>query len=101
MSRTIAAKAMENAHDILDDGTRRLKRAARRFGAEVGDTLSTGAVGLGHAAEDAAEEARARSVRAVAGLGRELRTRPALVVAIGAALVTFIGLAVAGRRRRP
>lgn len=100
MNRTIAAKAMDEARDILDDGTRRLRRAARRFGADVGDTLSTGAVSLGHAAEDAAEEARVRSLRTVTALGRELRTRPALVAAIGVGLVTFIGLAVAGRRRR-
>lgn len=100
MSRTIAAKAAQETSEILDDGARRLKRAARRFAAEVGDTLSTEAVGLGHTVEDIAEEARSRSGRTVARLGRELRARPTLVAAIGAGLVAFVGLVVAGRRQR-
>lgn len=101
MSRTIAAKAAQETSEIFDDGARRLKRAARRFAAEVGDTLSTEAVGLGHTVEEIAEEARSRSGRrAVARLGRELRARPTLVAAIGAGLVAFVGLVVAGRRQR-
>lgn len=100
MTKSTSQRIVRAAENALEDAGRNVRRAADRVADEAGEMMSTGAVGLGHAAEELAEGVAVRSRKVAAKVRKEVRKHPATAGVIAGVAVALIGLGLMRRMGR-
>lgn len=99
MTRPITQDLARDVHEGLDDVQRAVTRAGRRISQDARTAAEASTERAGAAARKFAADARETSTAVAARAVREAKARPIAAAAILAAIVGFIGVFVAAKRR--